>query len=250
MLAALEEVAGPEVRERVRFERDEVIAGIVANWPRGATAARAARLGLARRQELRRHHPPVHRRLPRRARRGADAEGPRPRGTPLMNQIDLAGRVAVVTGGAQGIGYAIAERMLASGAAVVAVGRRRRQARRGQGVARPGAGTRLRRAGRADRARATVAAADAQRTVAAHGKIDILVNNAGITGGNGTDLGARARRLAPRDRGQPGRALPGLPRRRAAHGREQVRPDRQHRLGRRQGRQPERVALQRLEGRA
>ena len=46
MLAALEEVAGPEVRERVRFVRDEVIAGIVANWPKGATAARAARLGL------------------------------------------------------------------------------------------------------------------------------------------------------------------------------------------------------------
>ena len=46
MLAALEEVAGPQVRERVRFVRDETIAGIVANWPKGATAARAARLGL------------------------------------------------------------------------------------------------------------------------------------------------------------------------------------------------------------
>lgn len=46
MLAALEAVAGPKVRARVRFERDERIAGIVANWPRGATAARAARLGL------------------------------------------------------------------------------------------------------------------------------------------------------------------------------------------------------------
>ena len=43
-----------------------------------------------------------------------------------MNKIDLEGRVAVVTGGAQGIGYAIAERMLASGATVVALGRRRR----------------------------------------------------------------------------------------------------------------------------
>jgi nucleoside-diphosphate-sugar epimerase len=46
MLDALEQVAGPAVRARVRFERDERIAGIVANWPSGATAARAARLGL------------------------------------------------------------------------------------------------------------------------------------------------------------------------------------------------------------
>ena len=46
MLDALEEVAGPKVRARVRFERDERIAGIVANWPAGASAARAARLGL------------------------------------------------------------------------------------------------------------------------------------------------------------------------------------------------------------
>lgn len=46
MLAALEEVAGPEVRARVRFERDERIAGIVANWPSGGTARRAERLGL------------------------------------------------------------------------------------------------------------------------------------------------------------------------------------------------------------
>jgi nucleoside-diphosphate-sugar epimerase len=46
MLQALAEVAGPAVRARVRFERDERIAGIVANWPSGASAARAARLGL------------------------------------------------------------------------------------------------------------------------------------------------------------------------------------------------------------
>jgi D-erythronate 2-dehydrogenase len=46
MLAALEVVAGRAVRERVRFERDERIAAIVANWPSGASSARAARLGL------------------------------------------------------------------------------------------------------------------------------------------------------------------------------------------------------------
>ncbi len=47
MLDALAAVAGPAVRERVRFERDERIAAIVANWPGGASADRAARLGLA-----------------------------------------------------------------------------------------------------------------------------------------------------------------------------------------------------------
>jgi nucleoside-diphosphate-sugar epimerase len=46
MLDALEAVAGKAVRARVRFERDERIAGIVANWPKGASAARAAALGL------------------------------------------------------------------------------------------------------------------------------------------------------------------------------------------------------------
>ena len=46
MLDALAQVAGPQVRKLVRFERDERIAGIVANWPAGASAARAARMGL------------------------------------------------------------------------------------------------------------------------------------------------------------------------------------------------------------
>ena len=35
-----------------------------------------------------------------------------------MNVIDLKGRAAVVTGGARGIGYATAQKMLASGASV------------------------------------------------------------------------------------------------------------------------------------
>jgi nucleoside-diphosphate-sugar epimerase len=46
MLDALEAVAGPKVRALVKFQRDERIAGIVANWPKGASAARAGALGL------------------------------------------------------------------------------------------------------------------------------------------------------------------------------------------------------------
>lgn len=46
MLDALEAVAGPEVRARVQLVPDARIAGIVANWPRGASAERAAGLGL------------------------------------------------------------------------------------------------------------------------------------------------------------------------------------------------------------
>ena len=46
MLDALEAVAGSVVRARVRHVPDARIAGIVANWPTGATSARAAALGL------------------------------------------------------------------------------------------------------------------------------------------------------------------------------------------------------------
>jgi D-erythronate 2-dehydrogenase len=46
MLDALEAVAGPAARARVKFQRDERIAAIVSNWPKGASADRAAALGL------------------------------------------------------------------------------------------------------------------------------------------------------------------------------------------------------------
>ena len=46
MLDALERVAGPSVRARVRFAPDPVIQRIVGGWAAGATAERAALLGL------------------------------------------------------------------------------------------------------------------------------------------------------------------------------------------------------------
>jgi nucleoside-diphosphate-sugar epimerase len=46
MLAALEKVAGPAVRARVTFQKDERIAAIVDNWAKGCTFDRAHALGL------------------------------------------------------------------------------------------------------------------------------------------------------------------------------------------------------------
>jgi NAD(P)-dependent dehydrogenase (short-subunit alcohol dehydrogenase family) len=51
-----------------------------------------------------------------------------------MNQIDLNGQVAVVTGGAQGLGFAIAQRLVKSGAKVSPVGHECRNSRRGEGL--------------------------------------------------------------------------------------------------------------------
>jgi 3-oxoacyl-[acyl-carrier protein] reductase len=98
-----------------------------------------------------------------------------------VNQIDLQGRVAVVTGGAQGIGYAVAERMLKSGATVVLWDiDAARLAQAENALGRLGTvGTAIVELTMAPDIDA--ATADA---VKAHGRIDILVNNAGITGGN------------------------------------------------------------------
>ena len=98
-----------------------------------------------------------------------------------MNRIDLEGRVAVVTGGAQGIGYAVAERFVASGARVWLWDRDAPLAR--EAAAALGGGVREIVVDQTDAA-AVVAAADA--VVEADGRIDILVANAGIAGPNGT----------------------------------------------------------------
>jgi NAD(P)-dependent dehydrogenase (short-subunit alcohol dehydrogenase family) len=96
-----------------------------------------------------------------------------------MNTIDLKTRVAVITGGAQGIGYAVAERFIASGAKVVlwdVDAALLAKAQASLGAAASSASVELTDA-------SAVAAATAA-VLAQHGRIDILVNNAGITGGN------------------------------------------------------------------
>ncbi|MCE2657081.1 MAG: NAD-dependent epimerase/dehydratase family protein [Rubrivivax sp.] len=52
MLDALEAVAGPQVRARVLQQRDERIAGIVANWPQAVRSTRAEALGLQPAQDF------------------------------------------------------------------------------------------------------------------------------------------------------------------------------------------------------
>ena len=92
-----------------------------------------------------------------------------------MNRIDLTGRRAVVTGGAQGLGRAITERLAASGAAVEIWDIQ-------DGPARDAAAA----IGGAVRARVVDLCDDeaVARAAEAAGAVDILVNNAGITGGN------------------------------------------------------------------
>jgi len=85
-------------------------------------------------------------------------------------------------------------------------------------------------------------------TVKAFGRIDILVNNAGIAGKNATTLGLPGRGMGACDARQSRRAVPLLPRARPRHDRAELRPHRQHRVDRRQGRQPERIGLFGVEG--
>ena len=98
-----------------------------------------------------------------------------------MNKIDLNGRCAVVTGGAQGFGRAIAERFVASGAKVAIWDHDLPFAERtakeiGAAVT----------AFKVDVSELAAVEKTRDETLKAFGKIDILVNNAGIAGINKT----------------------------------------------------------------
>ena len=98
-----------------------------------------------------------------------------------MNQIDLKGRKAVVTGAAQGIGFSIASRLIASGATLSLWDRDEVLLNKAQKD--------LSSKGEVSIEVVDVALAESVRKAAAsalekHGRIDILVANAGIAGPN------------------------------------------------------------------
>ena len=96
-----------------------------------------------------------------------------------MNRVDLEGRTAVVTGGAQGIGEAVARRLIASGAAVSLWDRD--AALVAETAARLGAQHQA-----VDVTDWPAVEAAARATEASLGRIDILVAAAGISGPNVT----------------------------------------------------------------
>ncbi len=98
---------------------------------------------------------------------------------PVMDLFRLEGRVALVTGGNRGLGYAIAQGLAEAGASVAVTSRDRARAeaaasKLSQQTGRPCLGLSL-EVRRQDQVEAAVA-----RTVAELGGLDILVNNAGL----------------------------------------------------------------------
>jgi 3-oxoacyl-[acyl-carrier protein] reductase len=99
----------------------------------------------------------------------------------IMNQLDFNGRTAVVTGGAAGIGYAIAQRLVASGARVALWDRDAAALAKAKEAL--GHDTVVEALDVAD---ANEVARAAEATGAVLGRIDVLVCSAGIAGPNHT----------------------------------------------------------------
>jgi 3-oxoacyl-[acyl-carrier protein] reductase len=98
---------------------------------------------------------------------------------PAMNQLDMKGRTAVVTGGAAGIGYAIAERLVKSGARVTLWDRDEKALdASARSLGRGAHGTQV------DVSQESSVATALAETLRHSPKIDALVCSAGITGPN------------------------------------------------------------------
>lgn len=98
-------------------------------------------------------------------------------------QINLAGRVALVTGSTRGIGRAMAQALAASGATVVVTGRE--ESRAVEVAAEIAASTGRKVVGMGvDISDPAAAAAVVERVEKELGQLDILVNNAGLTRDN------------------------------------------------------------------
>ena len=93
-----------------------------------------------------------------------------------MNQLDMKGRHAVITGGAAGLGFAIAQRMLASGATVTLWDR--------DEVALAGAAKALGAGVKTVQVDVTRHDSVVQAVQQTAPKVDALVNSAGLTGPN------------------------------------------------------------------
>ena len=96
-----------------------------------------------------------------------------------MNALDFKGRHAVITGGATGLGYGIAQRLLASGGSVTLWDRNGDAADKAAGTLGAGAHAVAVDVTREDSVTKALAA-----TLAHAPRVDALVNSAGITGPN------------------------------------------------------------------
>jgi len=98
-----------------------------------------------------------------------------------MNQLDFAGRTAIVTGGVAGIGLAIAQRLAASGARLSLWDRDSSALHSARENLRVSCDVQ-----QVDITDADAVAAAARRSADALGQVDVLVCSAGITGPNST----------------------------------------------------------------
>ncbi|MDW5443959.1 SDR family NAD(P)-dependent oxidoreductase [Polaromonas sp. SM01] len=96
-----------------------------------------------------------------------------------MNQLDFKGRHAVVTGGATGLGYAIAQRLIGSGGSVILWDRDEAAAKKAATALGPAASAVAVDVSKHESVRAAV-----QVTLNIAPRVDALVNSAGVTGPN------------------------------------------------------------------